>query len=394
MCWLPGLDAWLVTRHEDVRLLLSESRVTTDPRVYHRYRAPSDPRAARWLSEMPFRSTPSDGQASGRQLVSAALSPRAVARMEKCVRDVVEEFAAPLRGRTNRVDLIEEFTVPVSRTAIGRILGVSPKGEDENRFRQVAVCATATIRPFLSEEKQQRTELAAAEMGEYILELVTQRCTAPREDFLSDLLKASGGATPAIVENITRAMTGLVSAGTGTTSVACGRALRTLLKRPDQLAALRRDRSILPNAVEELLRYDSGLIVMPRYVLENFELRGRALERGQLVMLSLMGANRDPRVFPAPEIVEFGRDTKDSLSLGHGSHYCVGANIARMELRLMIDAALDFIPQGARLLEAEIRWSKKGFMSQLKSLPVDFASRDDGIHRASADPSSQVTLLS
>ena len=114
-------------------------------------------------------------------------------------------------------------------------------------------------------------------------------------------------------------MAALVSAGTGTTSIACGRALRTLLKHPDQLSMLRRDRSILPNAVEELLRYDSGLVVMPRYVLEDFDLRGRALLKGQMVLLSLMGANRDPRVFPEPDRVDLHRDTRDALSFGHGS---------------------------------------------------------------------------
>lgn len=378
VCWLPGLDAWLVTRHDDVRRLFSEPRLTADPRVYDRYRAPSDPRAARWLSEMPFRATSSDGPSSGRRLVSTALTPRAAARMEACVRDVVEHFAAPLRARTDVVDLIGEFTVPVSATAVGRILGVPPKDEDEIRFRQLAVHATATIRPFLSEKKQRSAERAAAEMGEYILALVTERCAAPREDFASDLLKASGGATPAIAEDITRVMGGLVSAGTGTTSVACGRALRTLLKRPELLSQLRSDRSLLPNAVEELLRHDSGLLVMPRYVLEDFALRGRVLRRGQLVILSLLGANRDPSVFPDPDAVDLRRETRDAMAFGQGAHYCIGANIARMELRLMLDAALDFLPRGARLLEDEIRWSEKGLMSQIKSLPVDFASRVAG----------------
>ena len=153
MFWLPGLDAWLVTRHDDVRQLFSESRVTADPRFYERYRAPSNPDAARWLSEMPFRSTTSDDPASGRRLVSAALTPRSVARMQACVKDVVEQFAAPLRGRTDVVDLIGEFTSPVSLTAIGRILGVPPKDEDEIRFRRLAVSTTATSRPFLSEKR-------------------------------------------------------------------------------------------------------------------------------------------------------------------------------------------------------------------------------------------------
>src|SRR5262245_39428613 len=154
VCWLPGLDAWLVTRHEDVRRLFSEPRITADPRAYHRYRAPSDPRAARWLLEMPFRSMGANGSSGGRRLVSTALTPRAVARMEGCVRDAVERFAAPLRRRTDVVDLIGEFTVPVSTTAIGRILGVPPKDEDELRFRQLAVHATSTIRPFLSEKER------------------------------------------------------------------------------------------------------------------------------------------------------------------------------------------------------------------------------------------------
>jgi cytochrome P450 len=94
--------------------------------------------------------------------------------------------------------------------------------------------------------------------------------------------------------------------------------------------------------------------------------------------LSLVGANRDPRVFAQPETVDIRRDTKDAVSFGQGTHYCIGANIARMELRLMFEAALDFLPPWARLDEEKIRWSKKGLMSQIKSVPVDFAPRDAG----------------
>ena len=120
------------------------------------------------------------------------------------------------------------------------------------------------------------------------------------------------------------------------------------------------------------MRYDSGLIVMPRYVQEAFELRGRALKRGQLVALSMMGANRDPRVFDEPDLLDLRRDTKNSLSFGYGPHFCIGTNIARTELRLMLDAALDFMPESARLLEDRIRWSSRGMMSQIRELPVDF----------------------
>src|SRR5262249_26213808 len=339
VCWIEPLDAWIVTRHEDVRSLFSDSRVTTDPRVYQRYRELGDPRAAYWLSEMPFRSTHANGESFGRRLVSAALTPRAVARLEFCVRDVVEQFAAPLRGRTDRVDLIGEFTVPVTTTAIGRILGVPPKDEGESYFRRLAVQATAMIRPFLSERKRQRAECAAGEMAEYISGLVAERCASARDDFISDLLAAnSDRRSPAPTEDITRVIAGLICVGTGTANVAANRALRTLFEHPEQFCLLRGDRSLLPNAVEELLRYDSGFMFIPRYVLEELTLRDRTLRRGQLVLLGIMGANRDPRVFFEPDRLDLRREPKDSLSLGYGMHYCLGASIARMQLRLIIDA--------------------------------------------------------
>jgi cytochrome P450 len=207
-------------------------------------------------------------------------------------------------------------------------------------------------------------------MCEYILGLVSERAAVPQADLVSDLVRASEGGTLASHEEITRVISGLVSAGTGTTAMACGRALYTLLKHPDAMAELRDDRSLLPNAVEELLRYDSGHLVFPRYALEDFTLRGRALRRGQIVLLSILGANRDPSVFAEPDVLDLRRDTRAAMSLGHGSHYCIGSNIARLDLQLMIDAALGFLPRGARLLEVEMRWSAKGLMSQIKSLPV------------------------
>jgi biflaviolin synthase len=113
-------------------------------------------------------------------------------------------------------------------------------------------------------------------------------------------------------------------------------------------------------------------------VIEDVVLGERTLRQGQLVLLSLMGANRDPRVFSEPDRLDLRRNVKEAVSLGYGMHYCPGASIARMELRLMIDAALDFLPPDARLAEADIRWSNKGVMSQIKTLPVDFSPRESG----------------
>jgi cytochrome P450 len=374
VCWIPHFDAWLVTRYDDVLSLLGDDRLTTDPRQHQRYVEPTIEGAARWLTALPFRSTRSDPHSVPRRLAMGVLTPRAVERMDMRIRAVVEQFAAPLRHRSDVVDLMSEFTTPVAATAIGRILGVPPKGADEHLFRILATNATRGIRPLLSDAKRQKAEVAGVEICEYVAQLAQERRLAPQEDMISDLLRISGATTAAETDDIVRIVAALVSAGTGTTGIACARALRSLLLNPAELTALRNDRALLGNAVDELLRYDSGLALVPRYVLEDFEIRGRKLEKGQLVALSILGANRDPNVFPDPDRLDLRRDTGQALSFGHGAHYCTGTSVARMELRLMLDAALDFLPPGARLLEDQIRWSSRGLMGQIKSLPVDFAS--------------------
>jgi cytochrome P450 len=287
---------------------------------------------------------------------------------------VVEELAAPLRGRNGVVDLMGEFTSPIASTVIGHLLGIPAKGEDEVHFRKLAAAASRAIRLFLSAEKRRKTERASAEFAEYLFGLVEGRGESLREGTISDLLDAAEAGGRCSGEDIARVVAALASVGTGTTSVAGARVLRSLLRHPDQLEVLRGDRALLPNAVEELLRYDSGLVVMPRYVVEDFELRGQTLKKGQLVMLSQIGANRDPRVFTDPERIDVRRDTSQAIAFGFGSHYCVGVNIARVALQSILEAALDFLPPNARLLEDQIRWGEKGLMSQIKSLPVDFGS--------------------
>src|SRR4029453_16941755 len=267
VCWIPGGEGWLVTRHEDVRRLFADARLTADPRAYERYNSPTAPGAARWLTEMPFRSTPPDPLSPGRRLVSAALTPRAIERIEQRIREVVAQFAAPLCDRHDVVDLMGEFTAPVITAVLGRMLGVPPKGDDEIRFRQLARRAAKGIRPFLSDEQRYESELATVEIGEYVLRLVEERRREPQEDLISDLVSAAGGAAPASNDEIVRVVGGLIAPGTGTPSVACARALRSLLLNPAQLSLLRAEPALLANAVEELLRYDSGLTLMPRYVL-------------------------------------------------------------------------------------------------------------------------------
>lgn len=374
--WVPGIDAWFISRHKDIRMLFADQRVTADPRVFERYVAPTESGAARWLAEPPYIAATPGTPSEARKRVSPALTARAIDRLEEPIWSVVESVAAPLRKRTGVVDLVSEFTDLIPGMVIGRLLGVPPKSEDEARFHKLSRNMVRSVNPILTEKKRKKTERATAELCEYLLELVRERRADPQADLISDLVRL-GEPRAMSDEVVVRAASGLISAGTETIALAATRALHSLFKHPAEFARLRRNPSLMPGAVSELLRFDMGLFGMPRYVLEDFDLRGRSLRRGQLVVLSFMGAHRDPRAFEHPDRLDLGRETKNLIVFGRGLHHCIGANLARAELRLMLESALEFLPEDARLQESEIRWGGLGILDRIKTLPVDFGEPDD-----------------
>jgi cytochrome P450 len=130
----------------------------------------------------------------------------------------------------------------------------------------------------------------------------------------------------------------------------------------------------VPQAVDEIMRFAfGGPAGMQRYALHDFELRGKRIRRGQMLMLALGGANRDPAVFPDPDVVDLDRDNRESLVFGHGPHYCLGANLARQELGAMLDAALDIVPPGSRVREDLQEFAPMGFFKRPLNLPIEIA---------------------
>jgi unspecific monooxygenase len=373
--FIPGLDAWMVTRWDDVRRLFTDPSVTNDRRAWGRYTPHPEGSVQRWLADNSPFAAPADQHARMRALVSAALTPRAVKRMEGQVREVVEQFAAPLRGKSGVVDLYAEFTEPIPSAVIGRIAGVPQKGDDELRWRQLGRDAVRGISPFLSAEERARCEAAMVELCEYVRELAIERRRHPREDLVSDLVLSHDADDSMSNDEIVLMVAGLVAAGTETTTIGATRGIRTLFQNPEQMEGLRNDRSLLPNAVNELLRYDFGSLGLPRYALRDFGLRGKPIRKGQVLLLSFLGAHRDPAIFPDPDRFDVRRDTRNLTIFGHGPHYCLGVNLARQELACMFDALLDVLPPGARLLEERIRWARFGIFSRIDSLPVELAPK-------------------
>ena len=370
---IPGLGGWMVTRYDDVRALFTHPDTTNDRRAYENYTLPEDP-MARWIAENSPFAAPPDQHARMRKLVSAALTPRAVKRMSGQIRSVVQEFATSIRGRKGVVDLYSEFTEPIPNVVIGRITGVPPNGDDELRWRQLGRDAVRGVSPFLSKEERLNSERSMVELCEYVRDLARERRKDPREDLISDLVTNHDEDDSMTNDEIMLMVAGLVAAGTETATIGGTRGIRALMNHPAEMERLRADPSLMPNAVDEMLRFDFGSLGLPRYALRDFELRGKKIRKGELLLLSFLGAHRDPEVFTDPDRFDVGRDTSQLTMFGHGPHYCIGANVARTELGCMFEAALDFIPPGARLLEDQIDWVRMGMFSSIKSLPVDFGS--------------------
>jgi cytochrome P450 len=371
--FVPGIGFWMVTRYDDVRRLFTDENVTNDPRAYEYFVPPPEGSFMRWAADHGLFSLPPEEHARVRRLVSAAFTPRAIARMTAQVLEVVAQFAAPLRDRRGVVDLLAEFTDPIPNAVISRVTGVAAPGGEEIRFRELA---QATIRGFFTfgdPEARARGGEAFAELAEWVRQVANDRRRSPREDLITDLVRARDRGDAMSDDEIVILIAALLGAGSETTAVGGLISMMALLERPDVLERLRGDRTLVPNAVNEILRYAFGAgFGLPRYAVRDFELRGKHIRKGQLVLLSFVGAHHDPSVFPDPDRFDIERDTSDLTVFGHGPHYCLGVHLAQSELRGMVDAALDFLPPGAQQRHDLIEWQRVMFFRRPQNLPVDF----------------------
>jgi len=205
--------------------------------------------------------------------------------------------------------------------------------------------------------------------------MAAERRRAPGEDLISDLIRAQGRGEELSDDEIVMLIAVLLGAGSETTNLGGLVLIQTLLQHPEQLKRVRDDRSRIPNAVMEIMRFAfGGPAGIPRYAVRDFELRGRRIRKGQMLMLSLGGANRDPAVFDDPDVLDLDRDTREVLVFGNGPHYCLGANLARQEMGCMLDAALDIVLPGSRLREDLQRFRPMGLFKRPLNLPVEIAA--------------------
>ena len=272
-----------------------------------------------------------------RGLASAAFRQKMLARWES---ELVEEVGNGLIDRfidRGRAELVTEFTFPYPTQIIARLLGL-PR-EDYKQFQKWSIA----ILSFLT--KQEEAIAASQAVGKYVAAILEERRSNPQEDLISDLAQAELEGEHLSDDEIFSFVRLLLPAGVERAYRSTGNLLFSLLSNPDQLAAIRADRSLIPQAIEELLRFETPLLNITRIATVDTEVDGVLVPAGSTVMLMLASANRDETRFPDPDRFDiFRSDPKPHISFGHGPHACLGLHLARMEMRVALELMLDRLP--------------------------------------------------
>ena len=304
-----------------------------------------------------------------RGLFSRAFTPRRIEALRSSIDDIVDGMLTPLRDAGEiEVDLLDAFGFPVPVAVIGELVGVPP--EDWPRFRSLVRAGAATLELNADLEVIERGQASLLEMAEYFAALVAERRARPQDDLLSALIQVEEAGDRLAPDELIANVILLFAAGFETTTNLIGNGVVSLLQHPDELARLRSDRSLLPSAIEEILRFESPVQLDGRSALQDTTLPdGTPVPKDQFAITLLGAANRDPARFEDPERFDVGRANNAPLSFAWGIHHCLGANLARAEGLSAFGALLDSFAE-IELLDDPPAWRRSLTLRGLDHLNV------------------------
>jgi len=327
----------------------------TDPGTLHPLRPPS------LLSVEPPDHT------RYRKLVSSVFTPRAVAALRERVEQTATSLLDELEGEDAVVNIVDRYCSQLPVTIIGDILGVPD--EDRRHILQFGELGAPSLDFGLSWQQYQQVERGIAGFDTWLTDHLAHLRRNPGDDLMSQIIRASDEG-PRLNNIELRALAGLVlAAGFETTVNLLGNGIRMLLDAPEHLETLAARPELWPNAVEEILRLESPVQLSARVACKDVEVAGTRIEKGELVVVHLAGANRDPKVFAEPHRFDIERDNAGKhLSFSGGRHFCLGAALARAEGEVGLRTFFDRYP-GARLAGAGSRRDTR-VLRGWSSLPV------------------------
>ncbi|MHA7629190.1 cytochrome P450 [Corallococcus sp. M7] len=363
LCRIAPFGAYAAARYEDVRALQKDAQRFSSEALATTAEPP-------WLGPNPVaqslvtRDPPRHTQL--RAMVNRAFGPTGMARLEAQVRQEAQTLAESAVSQ-REVDLVDAFSFVLPRNIIGRMLGLEPSTFTEFKRWSVNMGLITSAVPA----QHAGIRDTVKEMEDYLGGVITARRRQPGEDMVSDLLRAEVEGQRLTDAEVLAFLFLLLPAGMETTAQLIGNAAILLARHPEQLEQARADHAHIPRFIEEVLRCEPPAQFAFRVATSDVELSGTPIPAGSLVMGLVASANRDERVFEQPDAFLPGREKgSQHLSFGHGIHFCLGAQLARMEARLALEALVPRI-RALRLRSPAIEWLPGLTIHGPRTLPVE-----------------------
>lgn len=333
-----GSTPWLITGHEEARVLFADSRVSVDDRR---------PGFPHWNEHMlatvdkrPRSVFTSDAEEHTRfrRMLSKPFTFRRVEGLRPAIQKITDECIDEILAGPQPADIVDKLALPVPTVVISEMLGVPY--EDHEFFQEHA---NAGLARYAAADAMQK---GAMSLHQYLIDLIEKKQAEPAEDAVSDLAERVTAGELSVKE-AAQLGTGLLIAGHETTANMIGIGILALLENPEQADFLRNaeDPKVIANAVEELMRYLSIIQTGQRRVaVEDIEIGGETIKAGEGIIIDLVPANWDVKAFPEPDKLDLSRDAGQQLGFGYGRHQCVGQQLARAELQIVFHTLLRRIP--------------------------------------------------
>lgn len=369
---LPALNGYLVSRNADAALVLRDKRFGKDyvTRITRRWPEALNEPVYRAMGRWMLTQDPPD-HTRLRGLVVKAFTARRVEDMRPKIQAIVDDSIDRVIGQ-GRMDLISDFAFRLPVIVICDILGI-PETDREIFFKRERTGGRLLDPVPLSRAEIDEANAAHANSEAYFQRLFDLRRREPGDDLTTQLVQAEEAGSKLSNEELTANIILLFGAGHETTVNLIGNALLALHRNPDQLELLKSNLSLMPNAIEEFLRYDSSVQLTYHVAMEDVEIGGVKIPQGDNVMCLLGSANHDPAVYPDhPDRLDITRPNVRPLSFGGGIHFCLGAQLARLEAEVALTTLLRRIPN-LRIDDVENpKWRPTFVLRGLKELPASW----------------------
>ncbi|HDR8198249.1 TPA: cytochrome P450, partial [Bacillus thuringiensis] len=301
-------------------------------------------------------------------LVQKAFTPKMIAQLDGRIERIADDLISDIE-RKGTLNLVDDYSFPLPIIVISEMLGI-PK-EDQAKFR---IWSHAVIASPETPEEIKETEKQLSEFITYLQYLVDIKRKEPKEDLVSALILAESEGHKLSARELYSMIMLLIVAGHETTVNLITNTVLALLENPNQLQLLKDNPKLIDSAIEEGLRYYSPVeVTTARWAAEPFQIHDRTIEKGDMVVIALASANRDETVFENPEVFDITRENNRHIAFGHGSHFCLGAPLARLEAKIAITNLFNRMPElkikGNR---EEIKWQGNYLMRSLEELPLTF----------------------